>query len=241
MGWDDAVDDALERVYREFARVPCPERLQASPDRKGDELLKALTSSPLRDLPGEVIGPYAGWAMTSVGGPEDYRYFLPRILEISIQDNDWLGADPENIAQHLILAPWTAWPARQRAAVLGVFDAAFAWAIDTHPKIVRTAENWLCALAILGAPIELRLAAWRQAHSCEAALQLAWLIMNGLKNVGSAEADEGGYWKNVSAADREKIALWLCSDDAMSVLYNWLELAPEDDRWMIEHALLLLI
>lgn len=238
---DEALCDAVERVYREFAGVPPPQRLDTSPEHDGDATFRALTSAPLRELAAEAIGPYAGSAMTTMGGPQDYQYFLPRILELSLTDTDWLGTDPENIAKTLNYAPWTDWPARRRVAVLALFDAAFTWSISTHPKIVRRAEDWLCALAILNAPIELRLAQWRQLDSCEAALQLAWFVMSGLTKAGEPAQIEGAYWADVTVPDREKVARWLSSDDTMAQLYNWLERAPEDDRWMIEHALLVLI
>lgn len=240
MSGDETLQDALARVYREFAAVPRPHRLEASPERNGDMLLKTLTAVPLREVPGEVIGPYAGWAMTTVGGAEDYRYFLPRILELAIHDNNWMGTDPEIIAKRLNMAPWTEWSAHQRMAVLAVFDTAFCWAIESHPKVVRSAGDWLCALALLQAPIELRLATWREATNCEAALQLAWFVMMATKDAWTRDSVEGAYWNDVSMPDRKKIGLWLRSDDTTAQLYNWLERAPEDDRWMIEHALLIL-
>ena len=42
-------------------------------------LNEQLTSAPLKELTGEEIGPYSGYAITTVGDADDYRHFLPRI------------------------------------------------------------------------------------------------------------------------------------------------------------------
>jgi hypothetical protein len=69
--------DALESAYRAFDDVPRPEQVE----RHGESILELLTSMPLRQLPPDVIGPYAGWAITTAGSARDYMDFLPRILE----------------------------------------------------------------------------------------------------------------------------------------------------------------
>ena len=64
--------------------------MEASPLRDAREILMVLSAVPLRELTGEQVGPYSGWAMTTVGNERDYRHFLPRILELAVVDPVWL-------------------------------------------------------------------------------------------------------------------------------------------------------
>lgn len=43
---------AIEQSYVVFAGMPCPRTLETSPLRNGDEILRTLTSVPLRELGG---------------------------------------------------------------------------------------------------------------------------------------------------------------------------------------------
>lgn len=95
------LDDAVERLYQAFAGQGPPTRLYASPLRDSEAILRALRSAPLRVLGGEQVLPYAGWAMTTVDGPDTYRHFLPRILELALDNPPHVGAEPDVIAGKL--------------------------------------------------------------------------------------------------------------------------------------------
>lgn len=89
-----ALSRAVERAYEVFASEPQPQTLHASPHRDAEELLRTLTAAPLRMLTAEQLGPYSGWAMTTVGDERAYRHFLPRIFELSVADRVWVGTEP---------------------------------------------------------------------------------------------------------------------------------------------------
>ncbi len=79
----------IDDCYDAFAPYPPPRSLHALRDPVA--ILATLTSAPLRELTGEQIGPYAGWAMTTVGDVTDYKHFLPRILEQAVRESLWTG------------------------------------------------------------------------------------------------------------------------------------------------------
>ncbi len=53
------------------------------------EEVEVLLGKPLRDLSPDELSSYSSSALLTVGLPEDYLYYLPRILEISIRDDSW--------------------------------------------------------------------------------------------------------------------------------------------------------
>jgi hypothetical protein len=172
-----ALREAFERTYRAFAGFASPRYLETSPHRDADEILRTLTSKPLRALTDEDLGPYSGWAMTTVGSADDYRHFLPRIFELASNDQTHLGFQAPIIASKLKYGGWTDWPVEQQAAVRDIFEAIFQWAIELHPNLDQSAPGWLCGSARLDLPVERLLAAWRGSSSPEAALQFAEFVM----------------------------------------------------------------
>lgn len=234
---DEALRLSLDRVYDAFSSVCCPTCWDAAPGRNGDALLRGLTSSSLRDIAGEQIGPYAGWAMTTVGSGIDYQYFLPRILELAIDRPEWMGTMPPVIASRLKMAAWNEWPQVQRDAVFCLFDAAFQWSMQLHTDVANTAPDWLCGLASLGASIEPQLRAWRQSSVPNACLQLATFVSTTEAEIADANTT---FWDDVAPSVTDAVRSWLMSSATRAQLASSVDRVNEDDRWVIERALKLL-
>ena len=186
--------DAIERSYSAFECMPCPKRLIASPYRDADRILHILTSSPLRELGDEQIGPYCGWAITTVGDDRDYRYFLPRILELSVSNPAWLGMEPSNLARKLNLAHWRSWPSDQQASIVQFFYAAFLAELERHPyEGGIAAPEWFCGLVILGEQASRVMELWFASPSPNARLQMASVLVDQAKDLSLWAKVSGPY------------------------------------------------
>ena len=224
--------DAIAQSYEDFVGIACPVKLETSPLRNGDEILRALTSAPLRQISGEQIGPYSGWAITTVGDDRDYRHFLPRIFELAVTDPVWLGTEPPVIAGKLNMGAWRNWPASQQSAVVQVFNAAFDAMVEKHPDDWPSqSANWFCGIATLGEPIAPVIDRWRTSNWANAALNLAGLINAESKNIHRHGEVRGSFWKEVSEELRRDVAQLLMEDQTMAFLRSAADLASEEDRF----------
>ena len=212
--------------------------LEASPLRNADEILRTLTGAPLRDLTGEQIGPYSGWAITTVGSEHDYRHFLPRILELAVTDPVWLGAEPPIIASKLNAAGWKSWRSEQQRAVLRFFHAALEAAIDAHPEEQLTAADWLCGLVHLGESPAPLLERWCSSNSPNAALQIADFIKSEAKELVRNGAVAGPFWEDADEAATMEIGELLMSDRTRGFLEAASEHVSEEDRFFYIDAAL---
>lgn len=223
---------ALDDAYRAFADMPAPTHLRAPPYREPEALLRTLTARPLRELAGEEIGPYSGWAMTTVGDERAYRHFLPRILELGVSDPVWPGAKPAIIASRIERADWCRWPEKQQHAVKTAFHAAFDWAVRSDPETLASAPDWLCGLARLNLPVTELLARWRQSKTPESALQLASLV-----NIFDSAETVPPFWEDVSPLILDEVRAWARHPQSREQLAEFAGAVPEEDRWDIELAL----
>ncbi len=192
--------------------------------------MKTLTGAPLRNLPGEAIGPYSGWAITTVGEVDDYKHFLPRILQLATEGGSWLGTQPPVIADKLILANWWNWPDREQRTVATVFVLSWLHACRLHPDSAD-AFDWLCSLALLGLDIKPYLDAWISPPSTDATLQVASFLAFYAADV-VAGSEEGAFWRNVDERVRHSLRDWLLSESVASTLAA-VEVRVED-RWLLE-------
>jgi hypothetical protein len=227
-----ALTDALDRAYAAFGAEPRPRQLDSSPLRDGVAILRGLISAPLRDLPAEIVGPYSGWAVTTVGSGQDYRYFLPRILELAVLNDGWLGTSPAVIASRLQMARWRDWSAAQIDTVIAVFALAFDAALAAEPDEPDDPRDWLCGLARLEAPLDRALDTWRASASAGTCLRLAHFVMAWRDGV-----DGPSFWDDVRPEIQARVERWTVSRDTQQQLEPMLAIVADHDRRDIERAL----
>jgi hypothetical protein len=232
------LQSAIADSYEAFAGIPLPRKLHASPLRDAEEILATLSSAPLRKLTGEQVGPYASWAMTTVGDDRDYRHFLPRIFELSVTDPVWLGGEPPVMANKLNRASWRTWPTKQRDAVLGFFRAAFDAALSMHPDQGQSADLWFCGLVKLGESASLTFELWRSNRSPNAALHLASFVIDEAKHLQRHQEVRGPFWEDVDANIRGDVANRLTSNDNKAFLEAVTDQVSDEDRFYLIDAAL---
>ena len=75
----------------------------------------------------------------------DFKYFLPRILEICVRD-EFLWPDPEVVTRKLVLANWLDWPTEEQVAVTDLLKAKFEALLSDPNSYGSEIDTWVCAL-----------------------------------------------------------------------------------------------
>lgn len=108
-----SLEEAAERLYDAFGDVPRPQRVVGCPHCVGRDEDLPLVSRQLGDLSAEDLSRYAFKAMSTWGTEADFRYFAPRVLDLTASGAmDWPGF--EIVCGKLDqagLRTWTQWPA----------------------------------------------------------------------------------------------------------------------------------
>jgi hypothetical protein len=141
--WDAAVAAAYEatREHRPEGSVEgCSHCVSV------DEM-RALHHTPRETAPADLVGHFGFKAMTTWGGPRDFRWFLPRILELMATERVgvlWL----ELIAEKALSADFALWPERERAALRGMLIELFRLRLDGRAPV--EVRDLMAACALLG-------------------------------------------------------------------------------------------
>lgn len=126
---------SIENLYREFSTVPRPSTIPACPCCLSPEEIAILLSAPLRAIPSDDLSSYASSAFLTVAEKDDYLYFLPRILELSIIDETFSWPSFEVTGRAIKDAGLQHWSSSMRNALTD-----FMFSVVEH--IVRSAEHW---------------------------------------------------------------------------------------------------
>ncbi|MEZ4935665.1 MAG: hypothetical protein R2788_26465 [Saprospiraceae bacterium] len=100
----------IENLYKTFNKYQLNGKIEKCPcGCISDEDEQKIYSKSLQELTADDLGFYNGKAMTTWGNEENYKHFLPRIIEIYKEDkiNGWIDLD--TIHNKLKHANWEDW------------------------------------------------------------------------------------------------------------------------------------
>lgn len=141
------LDDAIRQLYQAFANVPKPHQIDGCPCCIDRKQVGVLSEKQLRELTPRELSVYASSAFLTVGQVADYRYFLPRILEITATEVSWWPS-PQVTARAIREASPKTWTAEQRSALNEYLEAVVDSVIQSGEYFQLDA--WICAIAKIG-------------------------------------------------------------------------------------------
>lgn len=151
------IHQAVEVVYRAF-EAPPPALIEGCPCCLDTRGVDVLLVNPLRGLTGLELWRYVTGAFLTVGSERDFRYLLPRILEISASDPG-NSPGPEIVLGKLPLANWRSWSPSEQGATEAFVDAWFEAALVRdladvdEGSVGDETEQVLCGAARAGLPL----------------------------------------------------------------------------------------
>lgn len=164
---------ALERLYEIFSRYPLLDNSEVCEHCVAPEVLESIHAVPLRQLSASALGHYA-WNVSTWGEIEDFKHYLPRLLELLISEE--LDGVHAPVLMGWLGVHWHAWPQDERDAVVSVIDEWWHQTLLHYPRDIDVMDMF----EIIGTNLELDLhgylAVWESIGSEAAALHLTRLI-----------------------------------------------------------------
>ena len=136
---------AIESIYEAFANYRKPRDFPACECCISIGEKKLLLDRKLRMLTSDELGNYAADVFLTVGSLADFKYFLPRMMELSVKE-EFSWPTPEVMLGKLKLADWYDWPEIERAPVLSLLEEKFARLLQDANTEGEDIDQWICAL-----------------------------------------------------------------------------------------------
>ncbi len=159
----DRVNKAVERLYDVFNRYPRPSTFsgcQCCIDRTQPRIAGKLTKDLLHaDFSDYIIdAPFDGSA--GIGTVNDFKHFLPRMLELMAPAHSQLGYPSDCLMRKLAKLDWRQWLKAEAEAIEEFFEA-FWLDVLICPKNNWDADDFIARVAALGLDISPFLETWR--------------------------------------------------------------------------------
>lgn len=165
---------ALANLYETFSRYPLPDSTEVCDHCVAPETVEAIRAVPLRHLSAATMSRDYVWNVSTWGGIEDFKHYLPRLLELMIGEE--LDRIEAPVLARWLGAHWSDWPQDERDAVVVVVDAWWRHTLQHYPRDIDVMEMF----EIIGGNLRLDLhdclTVWETIGGEAAALHVAWLV-----------------------------------------------------------------
>jgi hypothetical protein len=104
-----------------------------------------MLNRKLSELEADDLGAYSADVFFTVGSAPDFKYFLPRIFELSVR-KEFSWPTPEVVFAKLPLANWEQWPDEEKVAILDVVKKKFESLLQDPGSDGSDVDQWICAL-----------------------------------------------------------------------------------------------
>lgn len=127
---ENDLSNAIDDLYLAFSGHHLKSRTTGCPCCVSESDIALLHGKTLRNLDGNDLSKYTFKAMTTWGTDEDFKHFLPRILELFATGG--LGVDTSVVLGKLNYGGWDKWTEAEKNAVIRVLMASWANRIKNY-------------------------------------------------------------------------------------------------------------
>ena len=171
-----SLEETIERLYLVFRKYPLTPGfpLRCSPLGRR-ELAASMAATELHALGTETLAVYAFKAITTMGDLDDFKYFLPRMLELYARDPAW-QEHLTNLPAKLAGLVWRTWPEPEPEVLETFFRQLWQTTRTTFPSVIPIQEL-LDDLLAVGFDLDAVLADWQLLEPATGPRQLAELVL----------------------------------------------------------------
>jgi hypothetical protein len=213
---------AVNDLYRVFGRYGLRTHIEGCPCCTTEEDQKSVRVRSLRALTADDLERYLGKAMTTWGDTDDFRHFLPRLLELMVSDPDGTYLDPRYLLPKLAYADWGSWPVKEQAAVESFLLRRWEVGLtqpprysSDHRELEFDADEWISGLQLTGLDPAPYIDAWRRLGTAATMGHVAAYLDSNPYLLTRGTSGPGRHTGTPAGRFAEQMRTWLsaCMDD----------------------------
>ncbi len=223
--------EAINNLYQTFDRYPRPEKIECCPcGCTKPDATAHLVVTPLRDLRFLDLADYSFRAMTTQGSVDDFRYFLPRLLEGIVEES--YSYFDQTLFQKLSYAKWKTWPHDEQNAIKGYLKALWLCGLTSFPIVDALPaffeiETVLSSIAQTGESLVPYLEAWDRTTTREADEHLIQFVTMYGQDLAGGKTFSEAFWRDASVQAQE-LRSWILQADTLQRIQGAEYLLRED-------------
>lgn len=201
------LSEAIEALYATFARYKLSGPVDGCPHCTSSEDDRLLNSNPLQKLPAANLERFAFKAVSTLGTLEDFKHFLPRLLELAALEGKIGYVDFEIILGKLDYTGWTHWPEGERQAIRSYLSAMWRHELCIYPAPVE-ADDCLCGIGNCEDDLRPYLQVWQDENVAASLNHLTDFIAYNARHVLKEKRLGNAFWEE-REPQAQQVIEWL--------------------------------
>lgn len=197
------------RLGRDFTGCDCCVRPEDS---------ARLAARPIRELTYQEFERYSRKAMSTWGDARHFKYFLPRLLELTIAHRDGF-LDLAVVFGKVRYAEFESWPQHEQSCVNQFFDAYWVYQLGEplQDAFQDSIDTVLCALANALPSVQRFLDVWIAQSTKYAKRHLAAFILTNEATLLSKRRLSNAFW-DTKGKPHDEVIHWIQSKSVLQLL-----------------------
>lgn len=182
---------------------------------------KRLARIDLRNLSMEDLSRYSQKAITTWGDDRHFRYFLPRLFELVLEDPRHESLHIEVLFGKLAYANWYQWHQREREAIGSYFELLWK-SVLSQPALFQDddiADSVLCAFGAARADLDAFLSYWTTTNENAARTHFNEFVVLNASYLRDKDRLWNTFWENDSK-ESTTVKEWLSSDSLRTLILS---------------------
>jgi hypothetical protein len=225
MKTNDEIKKCICELYETFSSYPKPLNIEGCECCNTKEDVDQILSKSLRNLEPPDIVHFCFSGLLTFGNVNDFKYLLPRILEIVATQLEELHVDVEIIFAKFKHAEWFKWQSNEIKAVRNFFFAFWrqrkSYYVNPDNNIF-SCDELLCSLGQCEDDLIQYLDCWVPAQNVEAIKNLSEFISENTESLISTKKLSNSFWLDRSF-QMEQIIEWMLSDSLLLNVESYLK------------------
>lgn len=207
----EKLKNSIKNLYKVFAKYGANDMTGSPLYEDLPKWNKEILSKPLRELDEDDLSRFTGKALTTWGSANDYKHFLPRILELTAELRTpyeiWIVFDKLNLAE------WHNWTEIEQKEVHEYMIALWESIInDNSEKAEREFKDYFSTLAHFYPDFTQMLNVWNESESKASIKHLSEFLVNEQTTIFDRRKIVGF---NDKIENTEEFISWVLSDEML--------------------------
>jgi hypothetical protein len=168
------LNEAIGGLYSVFSRYPLPAAATYSKHTTiSEDDVRVIREKALGNLSGADLHKFSMKALTTWGDENEFRHYLPRMLELVVDDPNW--TDIPTLFGKLSTAEWRTWSKEEQRAIENYVNVLTASALRGDVNV--SLANIALGASNADIPFASLIDVWNSTHGETSVVHLAYLIV----------------------------------------------------------------
>ncbi len=225
--------ETIDETYKVFSVYEKPKKMVGCPCCISESELEELLSYSLKEIPPKSFISFCFSILLTWGSEDEFKYFLPRLLEIAVFNSLDLSVDLAFVFDKLHHANWLKWDCNEIDIIKKYFNELWKFKLNNYidyDENLLSIHELLTALATTDVDLDPFLEYWKNLKCNDSYLNMVDFIYDNINYLFQVDCEYNFY----NEKQKKLIISWIKENDICNLALKAIPFLDEKHNWRVE-------